>query len=90
MNCDCVTKTEEKFADHFRKDAGDSVSARCMATAFSISADLGNVAFAVVIPFSVKGDKKGFTAAKGKIVNFTASFCPFCGVSTRKKEEVAA
>lgn len=86
MNCNCVSNMEKKMAEYHKPLAGENAKAVCVATAFGLT-DKG-MHLAIVLPFRVEGDKKGFNSAKGKIVNMHASFCPFCGVST--KPEAAA
>ncbi|MCQ9615911.1 hypothetical protein L1889_03685 [Paenalcaligenes niemegkensis] len=37
------------------------------------------------IPFRVKADAVGYRSAKGKEFSVKASYCPFCGVSTKQE-----
>lgn len=79
MNCICIERVEQELADHMRPRAGDDVKATCNATALCFGK---SVRTALMIPFTVKGSKKGYSSAKGCAMSVAASFCPFCGVST--------
>jgi hypothetical protein len=83
MNCDCVNVTEKELAKFMQQQAGDNATATCGIVGFSLGSSL---ALTLSIPFRVKGSKKGYTSERGKEVIVVASYCPFCGVSTKKPE----
>jgi len=84
MNCNCIKEVEEKLAEYRKPLAGDDAVARMENIAWAIN---GNKVLTVInIPFRVKGSKKGYTSEKGRIETITASFCPFCGKSTKPAE----
>lgn len=88
MNCNCISDTEKKIAEYMQSQAGDNAKAACDIAGFTLGQN--DLAVALLIPFRVKGSKKGYTSEKGKTINMTASFCPFCGVSTKKAKPEAA
>lgn len=81
MQCDCLKRVSEKLVDHFKAEAGDDAEAQFKHIAWDLSNGCDTV---INLPFTVKGSKKGFTSAKGKEIMMRASFCHFCGVSTKK------
>jgi hypothetical protein len=84
MNCDCINVVEKKLAEFRKPLAGDDAVARMENIGWMINE---NKAVTVInMPFRVKGSKKGYTTDKGKIDSITASFCPFCGKSTKPAE----
>ncbi len=86
MNCNCIDKTEAKLREHFDKDPtlkGRIESVECLGTGMTL---LGNSLVTTInIPFAIKADAPGFRSSKGRVTPFIASFCPFCGVSTKKE-----
>lgn len=86
MQCDCITATEKRMADHMTESLGVQATATCKGTLLvlgkhTLDAHIG-------IPFEVKADKTGFK--KGKVMNMTASYCPFCGTRTTPEPAVSA
>ncbi len=76
MNCTCVSDLEAKLPK-FAK-AGDGATATCEATAMGITDDMGLV-MRLTLPFRISGSVKPYNKAKGHVVPFAASYCPFCG-----------
>lgn len=74
---------EEKVAAKFSADLGVPVEAKCQGVAFCLS-DLG-VKLWHKTEFKLTAPTKGF--ARGKLIPVMASYCPFCGKST--KEQIA-
>lgn len=75
MNCNCVKELEQKMAKHYREQLGVPAEAKCqnvtfMLTENSMVSRLGNA-------FKVTAQSKGFI--KGKTIQVTGSYCPFCG-----------
>lgn len=83
MNCDCVADIERRLSDFMKPQAGETTKAACLAAGFILTdAGMDSV---LNIPFRITGDKKGFTAMKGKEMPVVASFCPFCGKGAKKE-----
>jgi len=80
MNCTCIADTEKRLAVFVRDRAGEGAKVECTATAIQLTPELG-LRMAVNIPFRVTSPAKGFT--KGKMTTISASYCPFCGRSTK-------
>jgi hypothetical protein len=78
---------EKNLAEHMTPKAGEDAKATCDIVGFSLGS---NLAITLSIPFRVKGSKKGYTSERGKEVIVVASYCPFCGVSTKKPAETDA
>ena len=87
MNCDCIRKTEEIIADHFRTQAGDDVTVRIKGRAIGIDKETMKLTDQFNLSAFVKGSKKGFTSQKGKEVFIACSYCPFCGKPTAQNRE---
>jgi hypothetical protein len=87
MNCDCISTVEKNLAEHMVPKAGENAKATCGIVGFSLGTTL---AITLSIPFRVKGSNKGYTSERGKEVIVVASYCPFCGVSTKTPEAVSA
>ncbi|MFZ6774714.1 hypothetical protein ACO0LB_18590 [Undibacterium sp. SXout7W] len=83
MQCKCIEEVSKKLADFVKSDAGDDVKAQLKHIGWDLSKGCETV---INIPFIVTGSKRGYTSAKGKEIMMRASFCPFCGVSTKKPE----
>jgi hypothetical protein len=84
MNCDCVTGLEASVANHMRPQAGDDAKAACTLTALCFGTS--RVTTDLLIPFRIRGSKKGYTSDKGKETSVRASHCPFCGRATERYE----
>lgn len=84
MNCNCVKEVEAKIAaaPFVTAKAGDNVKAECQATGLQLT-DTG-LRSVINIPFRIRGTGKGYNSAKGKELPCTASFCPFCGLTTKE------
>lgn len=83
MNCDCISRTEGSVAEKFAADLGVAVKAECMGTGFLVRGNSLDVC--INTTFKVTGNAKGYT--RGKEIKMIASFCPFCGSSTKPAEE---
>lgn len=83
MNCDCISDIEKRLAAHMKPQAGETARASCAGSALFIIG--GEAVSGLSIPFRVTGDKKGFTAMKGKEMPVVASFCPFCGKGAKRE-----
>lgn len=88
MKCHCIKTMESKLAEMARPKAGPDAKATLVNTGFTMTDDM-DLRMVLNIPFRVKGSMKGYTSEKGKEVPFVASFCPFCGRSTRRHVEGA-
>ncbi len=80
MNCTCVKDLESKLPA-FAK-AGEGATATCEATVLGITEDLG-VVMRLTLPFRITGAVKPYNKLKGHVVPFVASYCPFCGRTTK-------
>ena len=84
MNCTCMQDLETKVAEKYTADLGKPAKAECSGAAIVFGK---SVSFSHVTPFKVTADAPGFR--KGKTVQFHASYCPFCGKSTKEEEKAA-
>lgn len=84
MNCGCIKRLEGEIAEasFVKAKAGENIKVECVATAFQMTKDL-DLKLVINIPFRVRGTGRGFASEKGKEMPVVASFCPFCGVSTK-------
>lgn len=76
MNCTCVKDLEGKLPKF--ANAGEGATATCEATAIGITEDMG-IVMHLTLPFRISGSVKPYNKAKGHVVPFAASYCPFCG-----------
>lgn len=85
MNCTCVKDTERRIvaAPFIKAKAGERVTAECQATGFAMTEDM-DLRAVLNIPFLVRGSGKGYNTVKGKLMPVVASYCPFCGRSTKR------
>lgn len=83
MQCNCLEEVSKKLVDFVRPDAGDDAKANFKHIGWDLSNNCDTI---INLPFTVTGSKRGYTSAKGKELMVRASFCPFCGVSTKKPE----
>ncbi|WP_322880315.1 hypothetical protein [Pandoraea sputorum] len=83
MNCDCIRTTEKAIAEKFSAEVGADIKATCMGTGFLLSAS--GLDACIKTTFKLTGNAKGYQ--RGKEINMIASFCPFCGTSTKLAEE---
>jgi len=85
MNCNCIKEMAAKIAaaPFIQSKAGQNISVECQATGFLMDDELG-MRQVVNIPYRVCGTGKGYSSAKGKDMPVVASFCPFCGRSTKR------
>ncbi|VVE79330.1 gp41 [Pandoraea sputorum] len=82
MNCDCISRTENAVAEKFSAEVGADIKATCMGTGFLLHGS--SLAVCINTTFKLTGSAKGYT--RGKEINMIASFCPFCGESTKPGE----
>jgi hypothetical protein len=80
MNCDCLDFNEKKLAKHYAKQGVINPK---------VSADFLGINFAtgegvISLTYTVRGDNRPYNSAKGKPVSMIASFCPWCGKSTKR------
>lgn len=87
MNCNCISMLEKDIAKHMKPEAGDNATATCMGAGFALGTDM---VLTLNIPFRVHGSKKGYKSLHGKEMNVVASYCPFCGKSTKKPQNDTA
>lgn len=87
MNCNCIKELEDKLQTHYQPDVPVPIQrVRCDAAVFALGDGLS---VQLAIPFSVHADCRGYSSQKGKATSMRASFCPFCGVSTKPQENPA-
>jgi hypothetical protein len=85
MNCECLSVVKKNIAKHFKPQAGEDVEVNFENI---VGQFIGNsLVTKIGLPFRVKGSGKGFKGEKGRIELVTASFCPFCGESTKHEVE---
>lgn len=84
MNCNCVKETEVAIADLMKEKLATSVEVKSADIAFVFGGASG-MSMAFKTRFTVTAEAKGYK--RGKEVSMIASFCPFCGTSTKSKEE---
>lgn len=80
MNCDCMTEVKAKLMAHV---TGMGVVNPRVSPDF-LGINLGTGEGIISMAYTVRGDNKPYNTQKGKPLNMIASFCPFCGVSTKK------
>ncbi|WP_353191374.1 hypothetical protein [Pandoraea pnomenusa] len=83
MNCDCISVTEKRIAEKFSAELGADIKATCMGTGFLVRDN--ELAVCINTRFKLTGNAKGYQ--RGKEINMIASYCPFCGKSTKPSEE---
>ncbi|WP_331693535.1 hypothetical protein [Pandoraea sputorum] len=83
MNCDCISKTEKQVGEMFSNELRVEIKATCSGAGFFMRGNALDTC--LYTPFSLTGDIKGYK--RGREVKMVASFCPFCGESTKPKEE---
>lgn len=84
MNCNCVNVVEENIKDlHQPRVKAPIDSVLCQNISFVLGGP--NSGSYISIPFRVKADAPGYRSEKGREFSVMASYCPFCGVSTRKQ-----
>ena len=90
MKCGCiktVTENVRKSLEDRPELTGKITSVECNAVGIAI---IGNSLLTTInIPFAIKADAPGFRSNKGKSMSMIASYCPFCGVSTKEEKPAA-
>jgi uncharacterized Zn finger protein (UPF0148 family) len=81
MNCNCISNIEKKIQASIEEQLGVSAKVECQATGFTFGQ---SVRLQHITLFKVTADAKGYK--KGKLTNVLASFCPFCGRSTKEEQ----
>ncbi|EON11948.1 hypothetical protein [Pandoraea sp. SD6-2] len=84
MNCNCVKETEAAITDMMTSKLGAPVEVKSADIAFLFGGASG-MSMALNTRFTVTADAKGYK--RGKQISMIASFCPFCGTSTKPAEE---
>lgn len=82
MNCTCIKDMEGKLRDFLHpKIKGHIERVECGCIGFGLTDD--GMEIRLLIPFNIKADAPGYRSLKGKQMSVSASFCPFCGKSTK-------
>lgn len=82
MNCDCISATEKRIEEKFSAEVGADIKATCTDVGMFVR---GNALDACLYTrFKLTGNAKGYQ--RGKEIKMIASFCPFCGTSTKPNE----
>ncbi len=82
MQCNCIEEIEAKIKEHMQPDVKAPIeSARCQNISYVLNG--ANAGTHIGIPFGVKADAPGYRSRKGKEFTVIASYCPFCGKSTK-------
>lgn len=77
-NCTCIADIEKGMVELVKPKAGDDATAKIDCTALCVTEDM-ELELVMMIPFRIKGSKKGFTSERGKDMGMRANYCPFCG-----------
>ena len=89
MNCTCLKDLEDKLRDFLQpKIKGPIERIECGIVGFGLTE--AGMETRLLIPFNVKADAPGYRGQKGKQTPVSASFCPFCGTSTKKADSTPA
>jgi hypothetical protein len=81
MNCNCIIDIEKQLKDMHEKHLGTQVEVECQNYGLTFGK---SVRTEHITEFKVTADAKGYK--KGKLTSVFASFCPFCGKSTREEQ----
>jgi hypothetical protein len=81
MNCNCISDIEKKLKDKFEEQLGTQVEIECQNLGFTFGKSMRTQHFS---QFKVTADAKGYK--KGNLTSVIASFCPFCGKSTKEEQ----
>jgi hypothetical protein len=79
MNCTCITEIGQKLTEQMAKDG--AVNPKVYPNFVGIDFNGGRTV--VSLPYTVHGDNRPYSSQKGKTISMVASFCPFCGKSTK-------
>lgn len=80
MNCTCINDLEKKLAAKYSAELGTSASAECRAAGFSFGKSL-----MVIHKTEFKITANAPCYKRGKSIPVIASYCPFCGTSTKEQ-----
>jgi hypothetical protein len=86
MNCGCLKFNEGRLIEYYK--ANGVVNPRVSAQFLGINLSTGDAVINLV--YAVHGDNRPYNSQKGKVCNMIASFCPWCGKSTRTTAACAA
>lgn len=81
MNCDCISDIKKKLTEHV---VGLGV-VNPILTADFLGINLGTGESVISMAYTVRGDNRPYNTLKGKPITMVASYCPFCGKSTKKE-----
>lgn len=80
MNCSCISDIEKRIGTQFAEQHGKPAHVECAAVGFTLGKSLDIVH---KTDFKITADVPGYK--RGNKLAMIASFCPFCGKSTKKE-----
>ena len=83
MKCNCLIDIENKLAEKYTAELGQSVNVECQATGFALIDNKFSLTHRT--DYKITAQVKGFV--KGKILPVFANYCPFCGKSVKEEAD---
>lgn len=88
MNCNCINDIEKRLEKQFSEQLCKPAKVECQSAGFSLGKSLAIIhKTEFKIKFKITADAPGYK--RGMPLSLIASFCPFCGKSTKAEEKAA-